>query len=219
MSLLLRLISISARVPCQTRGRLRAARTVFILERHRQHLRLSLTNRRTRNFVATTDEGLNVHRCTSCGDAGEVYVDDDSHERKRVALLGGPGVSRRRQGADIILPLAPVASKPHESIAPVFQSLRHFAPLGKHAYGKRCALRVLLASWFARRCRGSALRVIMFGLMVGTGAMVSSHVSRPRTRSTSMRVRSDEPLPLSRFRSERTLMPARAETVTWSRFL
>lgn len=57
------------------------------------------------------------------------------------------------------------------------------------------------------------MRVNMLGLIVGTGAMVSSHVSRPRARSTSMSVRIDDPLPLSRFLSERTLIPARAATV------
>jgi hypothetical protein len=58
----------------------------------------------------------------------------------------------------------------------------------------------------------------MSGLIVGTGAMVSNHCSRPSARTTWMRVCSDEPRPLSRFRSVRTLIPARAASVAWSRF-
>lgn len=73
-------------------------------------------------------------------------------------------------------------------------------------------LRGLLA-----RCRGLACLVSISGLIVGTGAMVSSHDSRPRARSTWINVRNDEPLPDSRFRRARTLMPARSESVAWSR--
>lgn len=68
------------------------------------------------------------------------------------------------------------------------------------------------------RCRGDAVRVNMSGLMVGMGAIVSSHVSRPRARTTRISVRSDEPLPLSRFRRVRTLIPALLASVAWSRF-
>lgn len=73
-------------------------------------------------------------------------------------------------------------------------------------------LRGLLA-----RCRGFACRVSISGLIVGTGAMASSHDSRPSARSTSISVRNVEPLPDSRFRRARTLMPARSESVAWSR--
>ncbi|VVE71660.1 hypothetical protein PAN31117_04129 [Pandoraea anapnoica] len=68
------------------------------------------------------------------------------------------------------------------------------------------------------RCRGDAVRVNVSGLIVGTGAIVSSHCSRPRERTTRISVRNDEPLPLSRFRRVRTLIPALSESVAWSRF-